>query len=116
MIGLKVETHLGDARDRIDLSHANLTRLAVAAMRGMTPYVPWQTGQLSRSAHIEDAAVVYNPVSGGGTSYASYVYYKKRADFNRTMHPKATSEWAEAYTDSGAKEVVREVEKIIDGE
>ena len=115
MIGLKVETALSDAYARVELTNSNLTRLATAAIRGMTPYVPWATGQLSMSAHVEGDSVIYNPVDGGGTSYASYVYYMKGANFNRSLHPKATSEWAEAYSDMGAREVLDEAEAIIDG-
>lgn len=116
MIGLNIETSFGDAYRRITFTHADLTRLATAAMRGMTPYVPMATGQLSMTAHVEGPSVIYDATqTGGGTSYASYVYYNKRANFNRSLHPKATSEWAEAYSDAGAKEVVMEAEGIIDG-
>lgn len=51
------------------------------------PYVPYNTGNLDRSAMIDDGYVVYD------TDYAQYVYQDKGLNFKTDVHKKAGAEW-----------------------
>lgn len=89
-------------------------------MKDTSPYVPFLTGALDRSAHVQQrgngAVIIYG---GGGIRYARYLYHgmlmvdpvtgspwarrgvkkvltAKPLKFNKSGHPKATSKWFEA--------------------
>lgn len=56
------------------------------------PYVPYDTGELSDSAIVDESSlsVVWE------AEHAEYVYDMPESNnFNKTVHPKATSHWIE---------------------
>lgn len=102
---------LGPCRRALDMStDAHRRRLALAAGRGMNPYIPFRTGQLTGSASPGVGEVTYN------TDYAAYVFDPSRPiHIHKDRHPKATSRWDRKYSDDGAKEVCEEVLRIVSG-
>lgn len=111
--------------ERVDLSQirraldmgtdAHRRRLALAAGRGMTPYVPMRTGALTGSAQPGVGEVTYRGTNRG-FDYASFVFDPSRPiRIHKDRHPKATSRWDRKYGDDGAKEVCEEVLRIVNG-
>lgn len=102
---------LGPCRRALDMStDAHRRRLALAAGRGMNPYIPFRTGQLTGSASPGVGVVTYS------TDYAAYVFDPSRPiHIHKDRHPKATSRWDRKYSDDGAKEVCEEVLRIVSG-
>lgn len=102
---------LAEVRRVLDMgTDAHRRRLAVAAGRGMNPYVPMRTGQLMGSAQPGVGVVAYN------TDYVTYVFDPHRPiRIHKDKHPKATSRWDRKYSDDGAKEVCEEVLRIVRG-
>lgn len=102
---------LGPCRRALDMStDAHRRRLALAAGRGMNPYIPFRTGQLTGSASPGVGVVTYP------TDYAVYVFDPRRPiHIHKDKHPKATSRWDRKYSDDGAKEVCEEVLRIVSG-
>lgn len=111
--------------ERVDLSQirraldmgtdAHRRRLALAAGRGMTPYVPMRTGALTGSAQPGVGEVTYRGTNRG-FDYASFVFDPSRPiRIHKDRHPKATSRWDRRYSDDGAKEVCEEVLRIVNG-
>lgn len=103
--------NLGPCKRAVDMgTDAHRRRLALAAGRGMNPYVPFRTGQLARDAHPGVGVVTYP------TDYAIYVFDPHRPiHIHRDRHPKATSRWDRKYSADGAKEVCEEVLRIVSG-
>lgn len=93
---------------RLSLDPAQMHRVATAGLRGMTKYVPMDTGRLMGSGHVEGSEAVWS------TDYAVYAYYP-RGTIHRTKNPTATREWADHYMAQGAPEVVEEVARIVSG-
>lgn len=106
---VEVRTDFGDGFKKLNLDATDGTRMANAAMRGMNKYVPVDTGLLQRSATVQPFKVTY-PVE-----YASYAYNPPRGRIHTYPNPTATAKWAEVYEAAGAKEIVEEVGRIIDG-
>lgn len=106
-----VSSDLSACKRALDMgTDANRRRLAMAAARGMNPYVPMRTGQLMGSASAGVGEVTYN------TEYAAYVFDPSRPiHIHKDKHPKATSRWDRKYSDDGAKEVCEEVARIVNG-
>lgn len=111
--------------ERVDLSQirraldmgtdAHRRRLALAAGRGMTPYVPMRTGALTGSVQPGVGEVTYRGTNRG-FDYASFVFDPSRPiRIHKDRHPKATSRWDRKYSDDGAKEVCEEVLRIVNG-
>ena len=107
---------LGPCRRALDMStDAHRRRLALAAGRGMTPYVPMRTGALTGSAQPGVGEVTYRGTNRG-FDYASFVFDPSRPiRIHKDRHPKATSRWDRKYSDDGAKEVCEEVLRIVNG-
>ena len=90
-------------------------RLALAAGRGMSPYIPFRTGALTGSAQPGVGEVTYRGTNRG-FDYASFVFDPSRSiRIHKDRHPKATSRWDVKYGDDGAKEVCEEVLRIVNG-
>lgn len=107
---------LADIRRVLDMgTDAHRRRLAVAAGRGMTKYVPMRTGALSGSATPGVGEVTYRGTNRG-FDYANFVFDPSRPiTIHKDKHPNATSRWDRKYGDSGAKEVCEEVLRIVSG-
>lgn len=79
-----------------------LYSIAEEAMRIVTPYVPYKSGNLSRSGYIKQTSrevqLVWGQAGIGDTmKYARYQYYADDSFWNRTrdVHPLATSYWTD---------------------
>lgn len=107
---------LAEIRRVLDMgTDAHRRRLALAAGRGMTPYVPMRTGALTGSASPGVGEVTYRGTNRG-FDYASFVFDPSRPiRIHKDRHPKATSRWDVKYGDDGAKEVCEEVLRIVNG-
>lgn len=107
---------LAEIRRALDFgTDAHRRRLAVAAGRGMTKYIPFRTGALNGSAQPGVGEVTYRGTNRG-FDYASFVFDPSRPiTIHRDKHPKATSRWDVKYGDDGAKEVCEEVLRIVNG-
>ena len=57
-------------------------------------FVPYRTGRLMRSGHVEEKSGSHNTVVYSA-SYASECYYATHP-FSKKKHPKATARWFEA--------------------
>ena len=73
---------------------AAVVSLADEVLASSEEFVPYRTGRLMRSGHVEEkssshSAVVYS------ASYASECYYATHP-FSKKKHPKATARWFEA--------------------
>lgn len=69
-------------------------KLAETVLSSTEPYVPYRTGRLMRSGHIEDnSASVKNIVYSA--PYASECYYATHP-FSKRRHALATARWFEA--------------------
>lgn len=66
--------------------------LALEAMRGMSPYVPFRNGFLDASAKPAPFEVSYS------TPYARRMYYGRHLRFSKERHALATSHWDKAYS------------------
>lgn len=74
----------------------DLESTAIKTLRGMAediePFVPYKTGELNDSAIIDESSLslVWE------AEHAEYVYdMPKSANFDKTVHPRATSGWVE---------------------
>lgn len=107
---------LAQIRRVLDMgTDAHRRRLAVAAGRGMNPYIPFRTGALTGSASPGVGEVTYRGTNRG-FDYASFVFDPSRSiRIHTDRHPKATSRWDRKYSDDGAKEVCEEVLRIVNG-
>lgn len=65
--------------------------LAMEAMRGMDPYVPFRNGYLAASATPSPWAISYT------MPYAARLYDGSGLTISHERHALATSHWAEAY-------------------
>ena len=96
--GLSPEAVTLDLRDRL--------RLSMAALRGLSKYVPMDTGTLRQSAAPTSYGVFY------GVRYASYAEDPK-GTIHTDKNPFAVAHWPEHYDEQGAPEVADELEAII---
>ena len=72
------------------------------------PYVPYKTGELTQSAEIDEdsLSIVYD------TEYAEYVYnMPKSNNFNKAVHPNATSKWTDEALHSNKAKWVNDLKK-----
>lgn len=93
-------------RDKLALKGHGL-QIGQAALRGMNAeLVPYDTGKLRRGAYAGDMRVTYS----GGVDYASYVYHGR----GHARYPRSSLSWPEDYEKTGMKEVVEEIERIIE--
>lgn len=106
-MAVKVRVDLSGIEGRLRVTPALKGAMALAAMRGMEPYVRMDTGALNGSVFVRDGKVVY-PLD-----YASATYHNTRNLVNTQHHPKATPLWGDAYSASGAKEVKEAVTRHV---
>ena len=67
---------------KLRLDSADMHRVALAGLRGMTKYVPMDTGELMGSGHVEGEEAVWS------TDYAVYAYFP-RGHIHTTKNPTA---------------------------
>lgn len=103
---VQMSADLEPARAKFRLGSADMHRVALAGLRGMTKYVPMDTGELMGSGHVEGEEAVWS------TDYAVYAYFP-RGHIHTTKNPTAHREWVRYYESQGAPEVVREVVRIV---
>lgn len=106
MLRCEISADLLPAEAKFDFTSAEMHRVALAGLRGMTKYVPMDTGHLMGSGHVDGEEVVWS------TDYAVYAYFP-RGRIHRTKNPTATREWVDHYTSQGAPEVVEEAARIV---
>lgn len=108
-MAVEVDIRLGPAYDAVEFTPAEVSRLAHAAMAGMERYVRYDTGNMSRTAHVEADTVVYD------APYSVYPFTNTHNRVTRTGHPQATARWDRAYARSGMPEVMEEAARIVNG-
>lgn len=101
-MNVTVHVNLDDAYRDFEITPAKQLRLNQAAITAMRPMVPVRTGKLTTGVYSEGDEVVYSR----GVDYAVYAYHHNVTGVN---------EWAEVYDQRGAPEVVRELERMING-
>lgn len=82
-----------------------------------SPYVPWRTGELDKSAlrssTIGGGLIVYD------TPYARHMYYGvhyrtgKKFNYNKTMHPLASEQWFEQAKSAYLEKWQKKVKEIL---
>ena len=77
--------------------------------RRCDPYVPFRTGDLSRSGteHVTPEGVIYT------VPYAERQYYGVELRHNPTYHPKATALWDEAMFREQEEAFTKELEELL---
>lgn len=74
-----------------DLEEAAVKTLNTIA-EDIEPFVPYRTGELSNMVVLDESSLSLE----WEAEHAEYVYnMPKDANFNRTVHPKATSQWVD---------------------
>lgn len=89
------------------------TRLENRILRDTTPFVPYDTGQLSDSAELLPGPEVG---ASWNTDYSWYVFHMPPDyDFNRTVHQEAGPEWTFRAIDRYKDAWVKFFEKVLRG-
>lgn len=75
--------------------------------RGMSPYVPMESGVLSQSYGTSPFHVLYL------APYASYQYHGNWS-WSKEMHPLATGEWDKAYVAAHSDDLTTAIQGFVD--
>lgn len=94
----------GALRARLEAAQA---RLAQAVLDGCAPYVPYDTGALAASGHVEENAVVYD------APHARRVYYGGHLRFSTAVHPLAAAQWFEVAKAAHGGEWIGRVQEAL---
>ena len=71
--------------------------------RYMFPYIPFKTGALASTIHIEDDGIHF------AMAYARRLYFGDNFNFSKEQHPLAQAHWGEVAMDIHEKAIANEV-------
>lgn len=104
----KVISHIDVGRNLKWVQNDGLWKFAAKEWwKLMTPYVPMDTGTLSRQVEIRPGEVEYY------ASYARYVY-ERNANFRRDKHKHASAHWDKAAEPTQKPKLTAAMQRYID--